>query len=38
MFPLYFQGHTQIVDALGNVVAKSLTRNKTEIVTVELIR
>ena len=38
MFPLYFQGHTQIVDALGNVVAKSLTRNKTEIVTAELIR
>ena len=38
MFPLYFQGHTQIVDALGNVVAKSLTRNKTEIITAELIR
>jgi predicted amidohydrolase len=38
MFPLYFQGHTQIVDALGNVVAKSLTRNKTEIVTAELVR
>ena len=38
MFPLYFQGHTQIVDALGNVVAKSLTRNKTEIITTELIR
>jgi predicted amidohydrolase len=38
MFPLYFQGHTQIVDALGNVVAKSLTRNKTEIITAELVR
>ena len=38
MFPLYFQGHTQIVDALGNVVAKSLTRNKTEVVTAELVR
>jgi hypothetical protein len=38
MFPLYFQGHTQIVDALGNVVAKSATRNKTEVITAELVR
>jgi predicted amidohydrolase len=38
MFPLYFQGHTQIVDALGNIVAKSSTYNKSEIVTATLIR
>jgi hypothetical protein len=38
MFPLYFQGHTQIVDALGNVVVKSSTRNKTEVITAELVR
>ena len=38
MFPLYFQGHSQIVDALGNVVAKSSTKNKTEVITAELVR
>ena len=38
MFPLYFQGHTQIVDALGNVVAKSATKNNTEVITAELVR
>lgn len=38
MFPLYFQGHSQIVDATGKVVAASLTRNKTEILLAELVR
>ena len=38
MFPLYFQGHSQIVDAAGKVVASSLTRDKTEILIAELVR
>ena len=38
MFPLYFQGHSQIVDATGKVVASSLTRDKTEILIAELVR
>jgi len=38
MFPLYFQGHSQIVDATGKVVAASLTKNKTEILIAELVR
>lgn len=38
MFPLYFQGHTMIVDASGKIVAKSFTRNKTEIVIADLVR
>ena len=38
MFPLYFQGHSQIVDATGKVVAASLTKNKTEVLIAELVR
>ena len=38
MFPLYFQGHSQIVDATGRVVAASLTKNKTEVLIAELVR
>lgn len=35
LFPLYFQGHTEIVDGQGNVVGKSYTKNKTEFVVAE---
>lgn len=36
MFPLYFQGHTEIVDRSGNVLSSAKTNNKTELVFADI--
>ena len=36
MFPLYFQGHTEIVDRSGNVLSAAKTNNKTELVFADI--
>ena len=36
LFPFYFQGHSEIIDKTGNVIARSITRNKTEILIAEI--
>jgi len=36
MFPLYFQGHTEIVDDLGRVLSAAKTTNKTELVIADI--
>lgn len=37
LIPLYFQGHTQIVDAYGKVVLQAKSKDKTEVLTAELV-
>ncbi len=36
LFPLYFQGHTEIVDGNGNLINRSYTYNRTELVIGEI--
>jgi len=36
MFPLYFQGHTEIVDKNGAVLSAAKTNNKTELVIADI--
>lgn len=36
MFPLYFQGHTEIVDNNGIAISSAKTNNKTELVFAEI--
>jgi predicted amidohydrolase len=36
LFPLYFQGHTEIIDGNGNLLNRSYTYNRTELVISEI--
>jgi predicted amidohydrolase len=36
MFPLYFQGHTEIVDNNGIAISSAKTNNKTELVIADI--
>jgi len=36
LFPLYFQGHTEIIDGNGNLLSRSYTYNRTELVISEI--